>query len=596
MTSSVGSDGPVLSLLNNCIRALRMQLEEPTSEHKPTIWALIGELEKLREALSSALAQEFRQHSPNELQLEGTSTSQPHHHELERALLCNLSAVIVNNSGHASTLAAIDAASPTLRQIEREVVAEASPITDLLLLACGLLQTASKLLEEAKLKLLPTSVAPVQLHWPSCRVPGFMSKTKSRVKVTPSSMVINDIQQPNNQTPITTLPRRSLLHPRVCPSNVTPRLAKREFKLMHGGGYENRKDRHFVYTRFSPSRFFISGDLYTCITFVGDSPFPFVGNRSLSVIDSFAAGSTKLLLASSPIGVTLDQAWSFGWEKIRFFAGCSAGRFSNSGNAFAALSSGFPRREILVFDIQTCQLVSSFTDTSTGNPIYSRIHFDHSDSILLWNGVFWDRRVCFPVHHFDQITDFGGGGFHPAGNEDIVEGEAFAKFAYLVYNVAFLTDLFVPCQKILYAVWDLRKLRVLRSVPSLHQTTITFNAGGDVIYAILRRNMEHLMSAFYTRRVRHPLFSAFRTVDAVNYSDIATTQVDHCLLDLTTQTTDSFLGLVTMYNNDEYNENGNGRSGALVFETAKMILMAQVTIISLRELDDEDGDFIMDGA
>ena len=68
-------------------------------------------------------------------------------------------------------------------------------------------------------------------------------------------------------------------------------------------------------------------------------------------------------------------------------------------------------------------------------------------------------------------------------------------------------------------VWDLRKFRLLRSVPSLDQTSITFNARGDVMYAILRRNLEDVMSAVHTRRVKHPLFAAFRTVDAINYSD-----------------------------------------------------------------------------
>jgi hypothetical protein len=37
--------------------------------------------------------------------------------------------------------------------------------------------------------------------------------------------------------------------------------------------------------------------------------------------------------------------------------------------------------------------------------------------MLLWNGVLWDRRSPNPVHQFDQFTDYGGGGFHPAGNE-----------------------------------------------------------------------------------------------------------------------------------------------------------------------------------
>lgn len=100
-------------------------------------------------------------------------------------------------------------------------------------------------------------------------------------------------------------------------------------------------------------------------------------------------------------------------------------------------------------------------------------------------------------------------------------------------------------------VWDLRKFRLLRSVPSLDQTTITFNASGDVIYCILRRNLEDITSAFNSRRVKHPLFSAFRTVDAVNYSDIATIPVDRCVLDFATEPTDSFVGLITMDDQDE---------------------------------------------
>lgn len=98
-------------------------------------------------------------------------------------------------------------------------------------------------------------------------------------------------------------------------------------------------------------------------------------------------------------------------------------------------------------------------------------------------------------------------------------------------------------------VWDMRKFRLLRSVPSLDQTVIKFNASGE--YAILRRNLEDVTSAFHTRRVKHPLFAAFRTVDAINYSDIATIPVDRCVLDLATEPTDSFVGLVSMDDQEE---------------------------------------------
>ncbi|KAK7311841.1 hypothetical protein RJT34_10236 [Clitoria ternatea] len=400
-------------------------------------------------------------------------------------------------------------------------------------------------------------------------------------QMTPSSQVLNDLQ-PNNPerlsldslviqylkhqhrqcpAPITTLPPLSLLHPHVCPEpkrsldapcNVTARLGTREFKYMYGGVHGNRRDRQFVYSRFRPWRTCRddAGALLTCITFVGDSSHfaagshngelkffdsnnsnvveSFTGHQSpLTHVQSFVSGETQLLLSSSSQDVRLWDATSILVGPSHSFEGCKAARFSNSGNVFAALSSESARREILLYDIQTCQLESKLSDTfatSTGRGhVYSLIHFSPSDSMLLWNGVLWDRRVSGPVHRFDQFTDYGGGGFHPAGNEVIINSE----------------------------VWDLRKFRLLRSVPSLDQTTITFNARGDVMYAILRRNLEDVMSAVHTRRVKHPLFAAFRTVDAINYSDIATIPVDRCVLDFAAEPTDSFVGLITMDDQDE---------------------------------------------
>ncbi|KAG4965466.1 hypothetical protein JHK82_039668 [Glycine max] len=128
-----------------------------------------------------------------------------------------------------------------------------------------------------------------------------------------------------------------------------------------------------------------------------------------------------------------------------------------------------------------------------------------------------------------------------------------------------MTDLFIACQKLFCGqviinseVWELRRFRLLLSVPSLDQTTITFNAHGDVIYAILRINIKDVMSdKFHTRWVKHPLFAAFRIVDAINYSDIATIPVDDCVIDFATEPTDSFVGLLTMSENDDYVEGGD---------------------------------------
>ncbi|XVF35770.1 hypothetical protein REPUB_Repub18cG0175000 [Reevesia pubescens] len=402
-------------------------------------------------------------------------------------------------------------------------------------------------------------------------------------QMTPSSQVglLNDPQPSNSErlsldtivvqylkhqhrqcpAPITTLPPLSLLHPHICPepkrsldapSNITSRLGTREFRSVYGGVHGNRRDRQFVYSRFRPWRTCRddASTLLTCVSFMGDSSHIAVGSHTgelkifdsssnnvldsctghqlpVSLVQSYSSGETQMVLSSSSQDVRLWDASSVSGGAMHSFEGCKAAKFSNAGGIFAALSADSTQREILLYDIQSYQLelkLSDATANSTGRGhVYSLIHFSPSDTLLLWNGVLWDRRVPGPVHRFDQFTDYGGGGFHPAGNEVIINSE----------------------------VWDLRKFRLLRSVPSLDQMAITFNARGDVIYAILRRNLEDVMSAVHTRRVKHPLFAAFRTLDAINYSDIATIPVDRCVLDFATEPTDSFVGLITMDDQEE---------------------------------------------
>ncbi|GAA0175766.1 hypothetical protein LIER_28879 [Lithospermum erythrorhizon] len=382
-------------------------------------------------------------------------------------------------------------------------------------------------------------------------------------RLTLDSIVVQYLKQQHRQcsAPITTLPPLSLLHPHVCPEphrsldappNVTSRLSTREFKNKYGGLYGSRKDRQFVYSRFRPWRTCRddAGALLTCISFIGDSSQIAVGSHTgelkifdsngngvvenytghqspVTLLQSCFSGDTQLILSSTSHDVRLWDSVSISAGPRHSFDGCKTARFSNSGTLFAALSSELSQREVHLYDIQTCQLdvklADSVSGTSNRGHMHSHVHFNPSDTMLLWDGVLWDRRVSGPIHHFDQFTDFGGGGFHPAGNEVIINSE----------------------------VWDLRNFHLLRSVPSLDQTLITFNASGNVIYAILRRNLDDVMSAFQTRRVKHPLFAAFRTVDAVTYSDIATIPVDRCVLDFATEPTDSFVGLVTMDDQDE---------------------------------------------
>ncbi|XP_042509811.1 DDB1- and CUL4-associated factor homolog 1-like isoform X2 [Macadamia integrifolia] len=400
---------------------------------------------------------------------------------------------------------------------------------------------------------------------PSSSQPGLLADSlpNNTERVTLDSLVVQYLKHQHRQcpAPITTLPPLSLLHPHVCPeprrsvdapANVTARLNTREFRNHYGGIQGDRRDRQFVYSRFRPWRTCRDdASLLTCVTFLGDSSQIATGSHSgelkifdtnsgnvletstshqspVSHVQSALCGDSQLILSSGTYDVRLWDASSVSGGPMHTFEGRKLARFSNSGTTFAALSSESSRREVLLYDIQTYNLELKLSDTFTNSSgsgrghVQSLIHFNPSDTMLLWNGVLWDRRGS-PIHRFDQFTDYGGGGFHPAGNEVIINSE----------------------------VWDLRKFKLLRSVPSLDQTVLTFNGRGDVIYAILRRNLEDITSAVHTRRVRHPLFAAFRTVDAVSYSDIATIPVDRCVLDFAAEPTDSFVGLVSMDDHEE---------------------------------------------
>ncbi|XP_072965690.1 DDB1- and CUL4-associated factor homolog 1 [Typha angustifolia] len=403
----------------------------------------------------------------------------------------------------------------------------------------------------------PGAPTPMSLGLTADSQPGNVERT------TLDSLVVQYLKHQHRQcpAPITTLPPLSLLHPHVCPepsrslnapANATARISTREFRKQYGGIHAHRRDRQFIYSRFRPCRTCRDDvTLLTCITFLGDSRIATgshcgelkifdtnTGNvlesqtchqSHVTMVQSALSGGNHLVLTSGAYEARLWDAFSLSGGPLHSFDGCKTARFSHSGTVFAALSSEASRREVLLYDVQTCNLELRLPDSSNNHSgsgrghMQSLIHFSPLDNMVLWNGVLWDRRSSSAVHRFDQFTDYGGGGFHPAGNEVILNSE----------------------------VWDLRKFKLLRSVPSLDQTVITFNGGGDVIYAILRRNLDEVASALNTRRVRHPLFPAFRTIDAVNYSEIATVQVDRCVLDFASDPTDSLVGVVAMDDHDE---------------------------------------------
>lgn len=402
-------------------------------------------------------------------------------------------------------------------------------------------------------------------------------------------------------------------------------------------------------------------------------------------VESFLA---PLFLSSSRSEVKLWNPSTLGEGPLHTFSECRGGKFSNKGGTVAAVHWEGGTREVRLFDSASCTLTRSLVEAMgvpdslalgvgptggvqgggraggafggagvsipLGNQGFPRagfglgggpggiplgvvanhhprsagipvVHFSPLDDLLLWNGFLWDVRSPRPVHRFDQFTDFGGGGFHPSGNE---VGARNPRAPVLRFQIQGLPSPFLACilssrfidvlvlgvqglrcsfscgcavmtdastmvclwrcgcivQVILNSeVWDLRTRKLLRSVPSLDQTTISFNSTGEVIYANLRRSSDEIMAALHGRRRKHPLFSAFKTIDAATYTDIAMVHVDRCVLDLATEPSNSLIGIVAM------DENGDSESVVRLYEVGKRRAVDDESDEEEMDESDEDG-------
>lgn len=280
------------------------------------------------------------------------------------------------------------------------------------------------------------------------------------------SLVVQYLKHQHRQcpAPITTLPPLSLLHPHVCPEpsraldaslNTAGRLAARQITPPYGGMHGRRRDRHFVYSRFRPWRTCRDeAVLLTANTFLGHASCLAAGSHAgdIRLFDSSTgnilevqlAGHTspisvlqsaphclagndsrlgQLLLSSASYDVRLWDSSNLSNGPLNVFESCKAARFNHAGSKFGAIALESVHKEVLLYDLGSYKLEQRLSDSLTSQAGLPRshtqpmVHFSPDDVLVLWSGVLWDHRIPRAIHRFDQFTDYGGGGFHPAGNE-----------------------------------------------------------------------------------------------------------------------------------------------------------------------------------
>lgn len=342
----------------------------------------------------------------------------------------------------------------------------------------------------------------------------------------------------------------SLLEQHACPEprhllnaplNLAARLARRErSRHPRGGPGGYARDRHFVYGRFRPIRAFRDrgeGPMFTCVTFVGaDGDRALVGSDVSELLlydvangdllerhDAQHADGDPRSLRAAPLACPKTLVLSCGSEEVHLwdvanmgtgplhtFEGSCGAAFDADGSRIVVVGEDLAGTARLV-DVATGVTVRAFAPSADGDraPRLPR-SFRHADvsfspgdgGLFLWGNTLWDARLREPVKRFDRFSDGGGACFHPRGNEAILNSE----------------------------VWDLRTNRLVRSVASLDGTRLCWTGSGDVAVATYRLPPETDIF-HHVRRCKHPLRASFRTLDAADYSEICTVELERAVLD-----------------------------------------------------------------
>ncbi|TNN08815.1 DDB1- and CUL4-associated factor 1 [Schistosoma japonicum] len=380
--------------------------------------------------------------------------------------------------------------------------------------------------------------------------------------------------------PVSVCPKFSLYYPHRCPeprlnkqTNCCQRLLVRE--NLYGSlrlKPSTKELRHFLHRRFQPTAVIreADDDMLTACCFSRTDDGLFLGSNSGAIawvnveedglpIELFHIQSSsirrlahtrdgeRLLVCSEwnePATVVARLKPSTNsssnsnspWETVSddFVFRVSEARhaeFSNTGHQDRLVATYGKMAK--VFDLTTRTRVADlFSAVKQSGYILNKATFSPSDHLVLNDGVVWDLRCTGllptnfsnslqypgtssrPIHKFDKFQDIVSGVFHPNGLEIIIGS----------------------------AVWDLRTWRLLHTIQALDRLEVQFNASFDVIYAGIFGLDDEEYAELGSSRLA--MQNMFRTVDAIDYSLIASVDVRHRIEQLALDTAGQSLALV----------------------------------------------------
>nr|CAD7589427.1 unnamed protein product [Timema genevievae] len=227
-----------------------------------------------------------------------------------------------------------------------------------------------------------------------------------------------------------------------------------------------------------------------------------------SVINHLAASRDQsLLLTSSLWRRPLSALWSVKKQYFQMQFALSEEEYVEFSKVNQDRIVGTKAEVATIYDVATGQKLTTFNPRISNQYTRNRATFSPGDEFVLSDGVLWDVSSGKEIHKFDKLNQTLSGVFHPNGLEVISNTE----------------------------VWDLRTFHLLRTVSTLDQCQVIFSPNGDTIYTVtLEQETED----------DHSYDSSFKTLDAFDYSSIATFDVKKNVYSLSCNKYDTQIAVV----------------------------------------------------
>ncbi|KAK9743853.1 hypothetical protein QE152_g8253 [Popillia japonica] len=325
------------------------------------------------------------------------------------------------------------------------------------------------------------------------------------------------------KNPMATCPQFNLFVPHKCP-DPKPRITTANNFVMRSArrqmGYNCKSmDRKLIHSRFCPVqtiRLPSDDGFFTCARFMPGDQSIVVGDYSGQVrffnTNTGECKSTDLTAHDNCV-VHLEPSWdgkllltSSTWGKplsalfaVRNMDIDLKQQFDDDHVEFSKVTQdrvlGTSGESATIYDVATGRELQRLIPSISNQYTKNKATFSHTDELVLSDGVLFDVASGKQIHKLDKLNQTQSGVFHPNGLEIVSNTE----------------------------VWDIRTFHLLRTVPALNQCQVLFTSTNSAIYAIAMEQEVENDTTFD---------SSFKTIDASDYSSIATIDVKRNIYDL----------------------------------------------------------------